>query len=76
MDRKEVIEELKKGFKWEEEFVFHYSGEEIINRIKALDKDKFERIKNLLDENVEDSRRHASMLKEILDKLESGEYEF
>ena len=75
MERDEILQNLRDGLKWEYEFIVKYDSEDIWKLFKVLDEDKFKRLEKLLKENINDSRRHANMIKNIIDKIESGDYE-
>jgi len=75
MDNKKLIEDLKKGFKWEEEFVLQYDQPMVWELLKALGEKKFSRIQKLLNENLSDTRRHYTTLKALIENIRSGKYE-
>jgi hypothetical protein len=75
MDKEEVIKILEQGAEWEDKFVLDYDKDVVWELLKTLEEEKFNRIKPLLDENIKDSVKHASMIKAIIEKLRSGEYE-
>jgi hypothetical protein len=65
----EVLEDIRKGVVWEEEFVLKYDGGAVWSLLQSLGPDKAGRIGKLLRENLADTRRHYGLLKGI---LESG----
>ena len=75
MKKETILSELEKGLEWEDEFVVNYESGATFELLKTLGKDKFDGIWKLLKENIDDSRRHASMIKDIIDKIRSGEYD-
>ena len=74
MNKETLLSELEKGLEWEDEFVANYESGATFELLKTLEKGKFDGIWKLLKENIDDSRRHASMIKDIIEKIRSGEY--
>ena len=75
MERKEILKMLGIALKWEEDFVVDYDSEITWEFLKAkLPKEKFIRVGKLLRKNISDTERHYKIIKELMEKLRSGEY--
>ena len=75
MSKENLLQELEKGLEWEDEFVANYESGATFELLKTLEKEKFDGIWKLLKENIDDSRRHASMIRDVIGKIRSGEYD-
>ena len=72
MNKEEIIESMEKTKYWEDQFILKYDSDSFLELLKALPKDKYERIKQLLDENFEDTRAHAKALSKLIGDLKDG----
>lgn len=68
----EILEMLEKGIKWEDEFIAKYDNEEIWELLETLPEDKFEKIKKLFRENIDDTKKHYKILSELIKKIKGG----
>jgi hypothetical protein len=75
MNKNKIIGLLEKGKMWEDEFILKYDAEVVWQLLKTLPKNKFEKIKPLLEENISESKEHAKKIEEIITNIKSGKYE-
>jgi hypothetical protein len=75
MADKSILSEFEKASYWEEEFIMKYDTPSTWALLESLPKNKFEKIKPLLQENINDTKRHDKILKQIMNKIRSGKYE-
>ncbi|MCK5018425.1 MAG: hypothetical protein KAS32_15305 [Candidatus Peribacteraceae bacterium] len=71
MEMEEIIKSLEMSLKWEDEFIMNYDTEVVWELFKSLGKDKFEKVKPLLEENIRDSERHSKAIKSLVEKMRS-----
>jgi len=71
----ELLKLLEKSLYWEEDFIKNYDTEVTWEFLKAeLSEDKFEKIKKLLEENISDTHKHHTIIKELIEKIRNGEH--
>ena len=75
IEKQQVLKMLETSLYWEEEFLIKYDNESIWELLRSLPKEEFEKIKRLFQENLSDTERHYKILKELIKKIESDEYE-
>ena len=73
VEKKEAIEKIEQGLKWEEDFILDYDKPLVWELLKTAGDEKFRRIEKLLKANIHDTERHYSTIKEILEKMEKKE---
>ncbi len=66
---------LETSLYWEEEFLIKYDTENMWELLKTLPEEKFEKIRELFQENLSDTQRHSKILKELMKRIRSDEYE-
>ncbi|OGM02008.1 hypothetical protein A3K72_02940 [Candidatus Woesearchaeota archaeon RBG_13_36_6] len=66
---------LETSLYWEEEFLIKYDTENMWGLLKTLPEEKFEKIRELFQENLSDTQRHSKILKELMKRIGSDEYE-
>jgi hypothetical protein len=70
MDKEELIDLLKKGAYWEDEFIARYDSASFWALIEAsVSKEKFGKIKELFNQNIKESYKHSAMLKNLMEKI-------
>ena len=67
-----IAELLDHSREWEDEFILKYDSEIFWELLKTLPKEKFEKVKELLSENIKDTRNHAAILKKLIENREAG----
>lgn len=74
MEKEALLRHLKTGLRWEDEFVLQYDREPVLELLRTLGEEKFLRVKALLEENIKETNLHYTMLRNLIDKVEKGEY--
>jgi hypothetical protein len=74
MKKAELMQLLKRGLDWEEEFVLQYDRDYVWEFLRTLGPEKFAKIEKLMKENISDTNRHYTMLKNLIGKVERGDY--
>ena len=74
MEKEDFIQKLESIRYGEDDFIIKYDDPNIWELLKTLPKSKFEKIKELLEENIRETREHSKALRLIIEKTQSGEY--
>lgn len=70
MKKEELIDLLKKGVYWEDEFIMNYDTNSFWDLIEAsVSKEKFEKIKDLFSRNIEETHKHKEILNNLIEKI-------
>jgi len=75
LEREEIMKLLDKASYWEEDFILKYAEQSIDVLLKTLPKQKYKKVRVLLDENISDTRKHSEIVKDLIAKIQSGKYE-
>ncbi len=65
-DKEETIKLLEKASYWEEDFILKYDNPSFLALLRTLPKEKYKRIEKLFQQNIADTKRHASIVKELI----------
>ena len=72
MNKKDLIEQLKKGIYWEDEFILNYDIPSFWTLIEnSVSKENFEKIRDLFGQNIKDTYKHSTMLNNLVKKISS-----
>ncbi len=69
MGDEEIVPDLEKAMKWEEEFMMDYDSQEIWTLLETLEPEKFEKVKRLLKENLADTERHYNTVRDLIKQI-------
>jgi hypothetical protein len=70
MKKKELVTLLKKGIYWEDNFVLNYDNPSFWTLIKtSVPKENFKRIRELFSLNINESYKHETVLKNLIEKI-------
>ena len=67
--KEELIKELKESISWEDGFIAKYGNEDVQALLESLPEEKLNKIKPLLNENINDTLKHSDRLNELVKKI-------
>jgi hypothetical protein len=71
MNKMELIKKLEELAYWEDDFIGKYDSEAVWALMKTLPPAKYRQVKELLGENIADTRRHKRVLREAAAELKA-----
>ena len=75
MNKQEIIENLEKVKHWEDEFILKYDNDTFWELLKTLPNDKCNKIKQLIEINISDTKSHKTMIENLIKFIGDGKYE-
>ena len=74
--KEEILRQLEDAAYWEDDFLLKYENEDVWELIKAVvSKEDYEKIRQLFQRNLDDTRSHKAMIQKIVDDVKGGKHD-